>query len=106
MAWRAVHLSPTGITERRRLSRSVDRGPEHSDTGDAGTAASGQCGRADQFSTLRTQAAGHTGPAAACCPTGPARYAMADHHWAEYPRRLRIVRADYPSHAHGHVFLR
>ena len=34
MAWRAVHLSPTGIAERRSVSRPVDRGSGHSHPGD------------------------------------------------------------------------
>ena len=106
MAWRAVHLSPAGIAERRRLSRSVDRGPEHPDSGDAGAAAGGKCGRADQFSTVRPQAPRHSSLAAARGPEGPAGHAVADHHRAEHPRRLRAVHADDPPHAHRHVFLR
>ena len=64
MAWCTVHLSPAGIAERRRLSRSVDRGPEHSDAGDAGATARGKCGRPDQLSALRARS---SSPFRPCC---------------------------------------
>ena len=65
-----------------------------------------KCRRADQLATLRPEAPRRSSPAAACGPARPAGHAVADHHRAEHPRRLRAVRTDDPPHAHRHVFLR
>ena len=70
---------------------NVDGGPEHSHPGDPGATASRKCGCADQLSALRTQAPRRSGLAAVRGPAGPAGHAVADHHQAQHPHRLRAV---------------
>ena len=106
MAWCTVCLPSAWIAKRCCLSRTVDRATEHSDASDAGATARWKCGRPDQLAALRARTPRRSGPVAACSPAGSTRHAVADDHWAEYPRQLRTIRADHPSHAHRHIFLR